>query len=40
MGPKATFLHGDKLIVLVCVSGDFTICAEPQESVHTIRDER
>ena len=25
MGPKATFLHEDKLTVLVRMSGDFTI---------------
>ena len=40
MGPKATFLHEDKLTVLVRMSGDFRVSAGPQESVRTIRDER
>ena len=39
MGPKATFFQEDKLTVLVRRLGDFTISAEPQESVRTIRDE-
>ena len=40
MGRKATFLHEDKLTVLVRMSGDFRVSAGPQESVRTIRDER
>ena len=40
MGPKVTFLHEDKLTVLVRMSGDFRVSARPQESVRTIRDER
>ena len=36
MGPKATFLHEDKLTVLVRISGDFMISTEPQEWAITV----